>query len=137
MKATFVFICVLCPILFTPLVDMAASMTLMKETGQVGAEVTIEKVLSGRVPGGTTVTITGRFRGWRGCVDSTFMLTRSDWALEDGSGCIMVSGPLPRGLNPHSSVQPRITVEGVVTVIPGKGVVLKAVAVHLVDRLEH
>lgn len=65
------------------------------------------------------VVLTGSFRGWKGCPDSA-MLTRSDWVLEDDSGCIFVTGTLPAGVSPESAKGERIRVTGHV-VLDAKG----------------
>lgn len=65
------------------------------------------------------VVLTGAFRGWKGCPDST-MLSRSDWVLEDDTGCIFVTGTLPAGVSPESAKGERIQVTGHV-VLDAKG----------------
>gem|GEM_PF-3405372 len=38
------------------------------------------------------VTVKGRARGWSRCAGATAMITRSDWVLEDATGCVFVTG---------------------------------------------
>jgi len=46
---------------------------------------------------GRTVLVSGSFKGWKGACLSTPPVSRSDWMLEDGTGCIYVHAPLPAG----------------------------------------
>jgi hypothetical protein len=57
------------------------------------------------------VELTGAFSGWKGCPASS-MITRSDWVLEDESGCIYVSGVIPGGVSPTSPQGERIQIKG-------------------------
>lgn len=41
------------------------------------------------------VVLEGAFRGWNGKCEESSPLTRSDWILEDATGCIYVSGEIP------------------------------------------
>lgn len=67
---------------------------------------------------GAEVTLTGRFRGWKGACPGGPPATRSDWMLEDASGCIYVTGKIPTGVNPAVPQGEELTVTG--TVIKGK-----------------
>ncbi|PLX84830.1 MAG: hypothetical protein C0617_06345 [Desulfuromonas sp.] len=49
---------------------------------------------------GQTVLVSGLFKGWKGACLSTPPVSRSDWMLEDGTGCIYVHAPLPAGSDP-------------------------------------
>ena len=101
-----------------------------KEVPSEGArQVTIGEILSGAVPGGTDVVVTGRFLGWKGCgtSGSHFIVTRSDWAIEDGTGCIMVTGPMPRGFRPMKGLGKEVSIKAKVLHIErpnGKGGVI-------------
>ncbi|MBI2413698.1 MAG: hypothetical protein HYV24_10885 [Deltaproteobacteria bacterium] len=53
---------------------------------------------------GREVLLKGRFRGWKARCAGSSPATRSDWALEDDTACIYVSGRVPRGL---SSLKPK------------------------------
>ena len=57
------------------------------------------------------VELTGAFRGWTGCPASS-MITRSDWVLEDESGCIYVSGVMPEGVSLTKPQGERIQIKG-------------------------
>ncbi len=61
------------------------------------------------------VELTGTFRGWKGCPASA-MITRSDWVLEDGSGCIYVSGAMPEGVSPEKAQGEHVRIKGRVLV---------------------
>ena len=65
------------------------------------------------------VELTGVFRGWKGCPSSA-MITRSDWVLEDESGCIYVSGIMPEGVSPTNAQGEQVRVRGRV-VVDAKG----------------
>lgn len=65
------------------------------------------------------VELTGSFRGWKGCPASS-MLTRSDWVLEDESGCIYVSGVMPEGVSPTNAQGEHIRIKGRV-ILDAKG----------------
>ena len=57
------------------------------------------------------VDLSGSFRGWSGCPAST-MITRSDWVLEDETGCIYVTGTFPAGVSPEKAKGERVQVFG-------------------------
>ena len=63
-----------------------------------------------------TVTITAGFGGWRGPCRSGPPVSRSDWMINDASGCLYVHGPLPPGLDPSRPGGENITVTGVVRI---------------------
>ena len=50
------------------------------------------------------VVLEGIFRGWKGTCPSSSMLTRSDWILEDETGCIFITGRMPNNV---SAVKPQ------------------------------
>lgn len=61
------------------------------------------------------VSINGSFMGWQGGCQSPPPVTRSDWMIEDGTGCIYVSGRLPDGrLNSFDPKGEKIKIEGIV-----------------------
>jgi hypothetical protein len=62
------------------------------------------------------VVLEGNFKGWTGACPSSSMLTRSDWILEDETGCIYVTGRIPMGLAPQQPNNERIVVNGRVMV---------------------
>lgn len=119
------FIAIMCcaPLLACSSVNGAASSKPMEEAKAPAAQidqkagaVTIRQVLenAGRMSD-RQVELTGAFRGWKGCPASA-MITRSDWVLEDGSGCIYVSGAMPEGVSPEKAQGERIRLKGRVLV---------------------
>lgn len=66
------------------------------------------------------IVLEGAFRGWKGGCSSSSLITRSDWVLEDATGCIYVTGRIPDGLSPAQPKGEHIIVKGVV-VIDSKG----------------
>ncbi len=61
-------------------------------------QLTVTEVLDGAA--GRTVTVAGRYAGWKGGCKGGPPHTRSDWMLVDDTSCIYVSGPVPAGLVP-------------------------------------
>ena len=59
---------------------------------------TVTEVLNGAAD--RTVTVTGRYAGWKGGCKGGPPAMRSDWMLVDDASCIYVSGPVPAGLVP-------------------------------------
>lgn len=53
---------------------------------------------------GKDVAVRGIFRGWSGKCESSAMLTRGDWILEDETGCIFITGRMPNNV---SAVKPQ------------------------------
>lgn len=64
------------------------------------------------------VVLEGVFRGWKGACPASSMLTRSDWVIEDQTGCIYVTGLVPHDLSLMQPRDERIVVTG--RVIVGK-----------------
>lgn len=62
------------------------------------------------------VTLKGTFLGWSGICASSSPFTRSDWILEDETGCIYVTGILPTGLSPSQPKGEPIIVTGQVII---------------------
>ncbi len=99
-------------ILTCTIVTTSWTMTCQKSHPDGPRHVTVGEILSGSIPGGTECLISGRFLGWKGCGHgSHFMVTRSDWAIEDETGCIMVTGPMPKGLDPIEGVGKEVTIK--------------------------
>jgi hypothetical protein len=48
---------------------------------------------------GKEIVLEGRFRGWSGKCAGSAPITRSDWILEDKTGCIYVTGRIPAGVS--------------------------------------
>ncbi len=66
------------------------------------------------------VLVRGRYLGWRGQVQHP-LITRSDWAIEDDTGAIYVTGLPAKGLDPVRDIGRPLQVLGTVRVNP-KGV---------------
>lgn len=69
---------------------------------------------------GKDITVQGLYKGWSGKCPSSAMLTRSDWVLEDETGCIFVTGRMPSGVSANQPQGERIVVQGKV-VLGSKG----------------
>jgi hypothetical protein len=69
---------------------------------------------------GRKIFLEAKFLGWKGGARHPG-ITRSDWALEDGTGAIYATGRRPPGLDPLADVGRRLQVWGTVKVNP-KGV---------------
>lgn len=46
------------------------------------------------------VLISGKYRGWEASCSDSGQRTRSDWVIQDDTGCIFVSGIMPGNLSP-------------------------------------
>lgn len=80
--------------------------------------VTITKVLSAPEEyKDSEIVLTGTFRGWKDACEGSAPVTRSDWILEDDTGCIYVSGQLPPRVSPLNPKNERIIVSGRVEII--------------------
>lgn len=66
------------------------------------------------------IVIHGTYLGWKGKVDHP-QITRSDWAIKDGTGTIYVTGRPAKGLDPYRDIGCRLKLLGTVEVNP-KGV---------------
>jgi|LGVF01.1.fsa_nt_gb hypothetical protein len=69
---------------------------------------------------GRKVLISGTYLGWRGQIEHP-LITRSDWAVEDDTGAIYVTGLPAKGLDPIRNIGYPLEVFGTVHVNP-KGV---------------
>ncbi len=58
------------------------------------------------------IVLEGTFRGWSGKCNRSSMLTRSDWVLDDGTGCIYVTGRIPAGVSPSDPKGERVALSG-------------------------
>ena len=94
--------------------------TVNKET-----KIAIKKILDD--PGSfenKDVTVQGVNKGWGGPCASSKMLTRSDWIVEDETGCIYVTGSMPANSSPDKPQGERIVVQGKVMIgVTGKPVI--------------
>ena len=61
---------------------------------------------------GKDVTVQGIYKGWSGKCESSAMLTRSDWILEDETGCVYVTGLMPTGSPANQPQGQRMVVQG-------------------------
>ncbi len=66
------------------------------------------------------VTVQGTYKGWSGKCANSAMLTRSDWILDDETGCIYVTGLMPTGFSADKPHGERVMVQGKV-ILGGKG----------------
>ena len=83
---------------------------------------------------GKDITVRGLFRGWKGKCPSSSLLTRSDWMLEDETGCIYITGRIPNALSPVQPKGERVLVQGrVITTKKGKPVI-KAARITLLPK---
>lgn len=62
------------------------------------------------------VQLEGVFKGWKGGCKGGPPITRSDWMIDDDTGCIYVSGGIPGGLQPMAPKHEKIVLKGVVRV---------------------
>lgn len=62
---------------------------------------------------GREVLLKGRFKGWKARCPGSSPATRSDWAIEDDTACVYVSGRAPRGLSPLRPKGELVIVRGV------------------------
>ena len=76
---------------------------------------------------GKEVLLQGVFLGWKGGCSSSVMLTRSDWVLQDDSGCIYITGRIPDSVSPATPKGERIQVTGRVLVNKKGGPTIQAV----------
>ena len=63
---------------------------------------------------GRRVTLPCVFKGWKGLCRSSPPVSRSDWMIEDETGCLYVHGPLPSGLDPLRPREIRLVLTGVI-----------------------
>jgi hypothetical protein len=66
---------------------------------------------------GRKIFLEVKFLGWKGGARHPG-ITKSDWAIEDGTGAIYVTGRRPPGLDPLADVGRRLQVWGTVKVNP-------------------
>ena len=77
--------------------------------------------------------VRGRYLGWRGEIENP-RISRSDWAIEDDSGAIYVTGLPAKGLDPVRDIGHRLEVLGIVQVNP-KGIpYIRAVRVLVLTK---
>ena len=87
-----------------------------KEAISFSAEIKIESIRSHpETFQGQKVLLRGRYLGWKGQIEHP-LITRSDWAMEDNTGVIYVSGLPAKGLNPMQDIGHPLQVLGTVRV---------------------
>ena len=79
---------------------------------------------------GEEVVVEGIFLGWKGKCNDSAPLTRSDWILEDPTGCIYVTGLIPDNLDPAKPSNERVLVRGFVETGRSGKPLIKAVDVR-------
>jgi hypothetical protein len=80
------------------------------------------------------VTVSGIFRGWKWKCPSSGTLTRNDWCMEDGTGCLFVSGMIVKSLSPNMPRGERIVVKGHVKLTKEGKPVIKASRIILLNH---
>lgn len=85
-----------------------------KELANKDTSVTIKQILDEPAScENHDVTVQGLYKGWSGKCESSTMLTRSDWILEDETGCIYVTGRMmPTGSPADQPKGERVLVQG-------------------------
>jgi hypothetical protein len=63
---------------------------------------------------GKNISAEGVFLGWSGTCPGSAAVTRSDWILEDRTGCIYVTGRIPAGVSAAKPKRERLLVTGTV-----------------------
>lgn len=102
-------------------VFFAAACVATPMPGTVPQEIVTVKVIQDKPSdfSGKAVHITGLFKGWQGACKISPPKSRSDWMIEDGTGCIYVHGAIPRGLNPTSPKDEPVSLKAVVRLTAG------------------
>jgi hypothetical protein len=80
------------------------------------------------------VIVRGVFHGWKGKCPSSGTLTRNDWIMDDGTGCLFVSGMMLQSLSPSMPMGERIVVKGRVKLTKEGKPVLKAARIILLPH---
>lgn len=93
-------------------VEQGTVVTPILSTGQQQRTMIKELLENPTKYSSSEVLLDGFFKGWKGTCSSSFMLTRSDWILEDETGCIYVTGTLPIGFSPMQPHNESVTVTG-------------------------
>jgi hypothetical protein len=79
-----------------------------------------------------TVLVRGRYLGWRGQIEAP-QITRSDWAIEDDTGAIYVTGLPAKGLDPVRDIGHPLEVLGTARINPKGTPYIKAEKVIIED----
>jgi len=80
------------------------------------------------------VAVKGVFKGWNENCSSSSMITRSDWVLEDETGCIYVTGRIPNSLSPAKPRDENVLVQGSVIITKKGKPVIKASRITLLPK---
>jgi hypothetical protein len=97
--------------------------------------VSIKDILTGSVKlDSAEVLVKGIFKGWKGDCPSSSAITRSDWVLEDETGCIYVTGRIPTALSPTRPMGEHVLVKGRVIVTKTGKPVIKASQITLLSK---
>ena len=83
---------------------------------------------------GKGVVLRGEFRGWKASCPLSAMVKRSDWILEDGTGCLYVTGLAPEGVSPWAPHGEALLVVGTVTTTRTGKPVLEADRIRVMFR---
>jgi hypothetical protein len=111
--------------------------TVTEPASQVSPPVnaSIKDILTGSVKFNTTeVMVKGIFKGWKGECPSSSPITRSDWVLEDDTGCIYITGRIPTALSPLQPKGERVLVKGRVIITKKGTPVIKASGITLLSK---
>jgi len=97
-----------------------------------GANVTLEWKTDGT---NLEVILTAPTRGWRSKCESSAPVTRSDWILEDETGCIYVTGQFPDGVSAAEPKGERLILSGRVKPVNGGKLTIEVIDVRTVSEL--
>jgi hypothetical protein len=98
-------------------VNSEAKTQIKNSQGSAGLSgaVSVGRILSnGSTYLNTPVFLTATFMGWKGKCKGAPPVSRSDWMVDDGTGCIYVTGKLPMGQNAMTPKEVVISIRGVV-----------------------
>lgn len=118
-----------------PLMNTGGAHASSADIPKDGIVISIQQVLNAPAGfSGKEVLVQGKFKGWNGTCSSSSVLTRSDWVIEDETGCIYVTGAVPAGLSPMQPHNELIKVVGRVMVNDAGRPIIK---VSRSDRQSH
>lgn len=79
------------------------------------------------------VIVEGFFRGWSGRCKSGPPKSRSDWMLEDDTGCVYITGQIPNGLSPFQPKGEQLSVKGKVLLDKNHRPFLEAIKITFIN----